>query len=190
MADAVGWVVWPVKAAPEMTYNVSSGTLTHWLTHTWVGLCYMMEWVSLCLPGVGFLRMCYFITWLHLLVWVKSYCSSAKTRLWNEFQLGCQTSLARVHDAAMTRHTVVRGWKPVHPATLPCAASLPLCFVGNCLRRLSVAAVFVGWTGRQPSILSTLSLRGCIGRCNECRHSCLVMAPCFEAATRIFCLLV
>jgi len=26
--DAVGWVIWPVKIVPEMTYNVSSGTLS------------------------------------------------------------------------------------------------------------------------------------------------------------------
>jgi len=25
--DAVGWVIWPVKIVPKMTYNVSSGTL-------------------------------------------------------------------------------------------------------------------------------------------------------------------
>jgi len=25
--DAVGWVIWPVKIVPEMTYKVSSGTL-------------------------------------------------------------------------------------------------------------------------------------------------------------------
>jgi len=37
--DAVGWVIWPVKIVPEMTYKVSSGTLnlcslTHSRTHT------------------------------------------------------------------------------------------------------------------------------------------------------------
>jgi len=26
--DAVGWVIWPVKIVPEMTYKVSSGTLS------------------------------------------------------------------------------------------------------------------------------------------------------------------
>jgi len=25
--DGVGWVIWPVKIVPEMTYKVSSGTL-------------------------------------------------------------------------------------------------------------------------------------------------------------------
>jgi len=25
--DAVGWVIWPVKIVPEMTYKVSNGTL-------------------------------------------------------------------------------------------------------------------------------------------------------------------
>jgi len=25
--DAVGWVIWPVKIVPKMTYKVSSGTL-------------------------------------------------------------------------------------------------------------------------------------------------------------------
>jgi len=25
-SGAVGWVIWPVKIVPEMTYNVSSGT--------------------------------------------------------------------------------------------------------------------------------------------------------------------
>jgi len=25
--DAIGWVIWPVKIVPEMTYKVSSGTL-------------------------------------------------------------------------------------------------------------------------------------------------------------------
>jgi len=33
--DSVGWVIWPAKTVPEMTYIVFSGTLnpTHWLTH-------------------------------------------------------------------------------------------------------------------------------------------------------------
>jgi len=26
--DAVGWVIWPVKVVPEMTYKVSSGTVS------------------------------------------------------------------------------------------------------------------------------------------------------------------
>jgi len=26
--DAIGWVIWPVKIVPQMTYNVSSGTLS------------------------------------------------------------------------------------------------------------------------------------------------------------------
>ena len=36
--DMVGLVIWPVKIVPEMTYNVSSGTLipTHTLTRTYV----------------------------------------------------------------------------------------------------------------------------------------------------------
>jgi len=29
--DTVGWVIWPAKTVPEMTYNVFSGTLN--LTH-------------------------------------------------------------------------------------------------------------------------------------------------------------
>ena len=34
--DTVGWVIWPVKTVPVMTYNVFSGTLnpTHSLTHS------------------------------------------------------------------------------------------------------------------------------------------------------------
>ena len=34
--DTVGWVIWPAKTVPEMTYNVFSGTLnpTHSLTHS------------------------------------------------------------------------------------------------------------------------------------------------------------
>jgi len=37
--DAVGWVIWPVKLVPEMTYKVSSGTLslcslTHYIKST------------------------------------------------------------------------------------------------------------------------------------------------------------
>jgi len=44
--DAVGWVIWPVKIVPEMTYKVSSGTLNLCsLTHSrhlglviWLGL--------------------------------------------------------------------------------------------------------------------------------------------------------
>jgi len=33
--DAVGWVIWPVKIVPEMTYKVSSGTLNPCsLTHS------------------------------------------------------------------------------------------------------------------------------------------------------------
>ena len=33
--DTVGWVIWPAKTVPEMTYNVFSGTLdpTHLLTY-------------------------------------------------------------------------------------------------------------------------------------------------------------
>jgi len=37
--DAVGWVIWPVKIVPEMTYKVSSGTLSLCsLTHLPVNL--------------------------------------------------------------------------------------------------------------------------------------------------------
>jgi len=34
--DAVGWVIWPIKTVPEMTYKVSSGRLAsiHSLTET------------------------------------------------------------------------------------------------------------------------------------------------------------
>jgi len=33
--DTVGWVIWPVENVPEMTYNVSSGTLSFYsLTHS------------------------------------------------------------------------------------------------------------------------------------------------------------
>jgi len=31
--DAIGWVAWPVKIVPEMTYKVSSGTLSFYI-HT------------------------------------------------------------------------------------------------------------------------------------------------------------
>ena len=39
--DTVGLVIWPVKIVPEMTYNVSSGTLnpTHSLTHCCDSYC-------------------------------------------------------------------------------------------------------------------------------------------------------
>jgi len=38
--DAVGWVIWPVKIVPEMTYKVSSGTLNLCsLTHFWLCQC-------------------------------------------------------------------------------------------------------------------------------------------------------
>jgi len=34
--DTVGWVIWPVEIVPEMTYKVSSGTLSlYLLTHVY-----------------------------------------------------------------------------------------------------------------------------------------------------------
>ena len=38
--DTVGLVIWPVKIVPEITYNVSSGTLnpTHSLTNAYFGI--------------------------------------------------------------------------------------------------------------------------------------------------------
>jgi len=32
--DTVGWVIWPVKIVPDMTYNVFGGTLNPTTTHS------------------------------------------------------------------------------------------------------------------------------------------------------------
>jgi len=46
--DAVGWVIWPVKIVPEMTYKVSSGTLssTHSLTELKFKIITVPTWLN------------------------------------------------------------------------------------------------------------------------------------------------